>query len=58
MSNIKELNTASVLAIKAAFELARRRVVQKTNQIESITSSDCVYQLMHPILGALPHEEC
>lgn len=53
----KGIGKAKAVAIIAALELGRRRRGEKALVKEKISSSKSVYELMHPILGDLPHEE-
>lgn len=53
----KGIGEAKAITIAAALELGRRRRIEDVIQLEKITSSTSVYNLMHPILGDLPHEE-
>ncbi len=53
----KGIGEAKAISIAAALELGRRRRFEDTIQLEKITSSTAVFDLMQPILGDLPHEE-
>lgn len=53
----KGIGEAKAITIAAALELGRRRRIEDAVQLEKITSSTAVFNLMQPILGDLPHEE-
>ncbi|BAO74785.1 RadC family protein [Winogradskyella sp. PG-2] len=53
----KGIGEAKAITITAALELGRRRRLEEGLQLEKITSSRSVYNIMQPILGELPHEE-
>lgn len=53
----KGIGQAKAIAIVAALELGRRRQSAEHRKKTHITGSRDVYELMHPILGDLPHEE-
>lgn len=53
----KGIGEAKAVAITAALELGRRRREGGTLQKKKITSSSSVFEIMHPVLGELPHEE-
>jgi DNA repair protein RadC len=61
--SIKELSTfngigeAKAISIIAALELGRRRRGEEALELNRISSSISVYELMQPIIGELPHEE-
>jgi DNA repair protein RadC len=53
----KGIGEAKVIGIVAALELGRRRKQSEIIQKQKITSSQDVYNIFHPILADLPHEE-
>lgn len=55
--DFKGIGEAKAITITAALELGRRRRLEEGLQLEKITSSGSVYDMMQPILGELPHEE-
>lgn len=57
LMEFKGIGEAKAITIAAALELGRRRKLEDTKQLNKITSSRDVFDLMQPILGELPHEE-
>lgn len=57
LMNFKGIGEAKAITIAAAMELGRRRTLEEPQRLTKITSSKTVFQLMHPLLGELPHEE-
>lgn len=57
LMEFKGIGEAKAITISAALELGRRRRLEESLQLEKITSSRSVYDIMQPILGELPHEE-
>lgn len=57
LCKFKGIGEAKAISIIAALELGRRRNEQTTPERESITSSRQAFNLLHPILADLPHEE-
>ncbi len=57
LKQIKGIGSAKALMLMAVFELGRRRSQTDTTEKTKITSSKDVFNLFHPILGDLPHEE-
>lgn len=53
----KGVGEAKALTIITALELSRRCRLEDALQQEVITSSKAVFEIMHPLLGELPHEE-
>lgn len=54
---IKGVGPAKAITILAALELGRRRAgVQHTDKV-AVKSSSTVYQIFHPLMGDLDHEE-
>jgi DNA repair protein RadC len=57
LMEFKGIGEAKAISITAALELGRRRRLEESLQLDKITSSRSVYDIMQPILGELPHEE-
>jgi DNA repair protein RadC len=57
LKKIKGIGEAKAISIIAALELGRRRKVSEVTERIKIASSNDIYQLFHPILADLPHEE-
>ncbi|OXA92121.1 RadC family protein [Flavobacterium hercynium] len=57
LMNFKGIGEAKAIAIIAALELGRRRRVEDTVALATITSSKLVFEIMQPIIGELAHEE-
>jgi DNA repair protein RadC len=57
LMEFKGIGEAKAISIAAALELGRRRRIEDFVQLEKITSSQSVFDLMQPVLGELPHEE-
>ncbi|MEN9928813.1 MAG: hypothetical protein RLZZ231_734 [Bacteroidota bacterium] len=57
LTHFKGIGEAKAVAIAAALELGRRRRLEDTFEWDKITSSKSVFELMHPIIGDLLHEE-
>lgn len=57
LMEFKGIGEAKAITITAALELGRRRKLEDAKQLTKITSSRDVFELMHPYLGELPHEE-
>ena len=53
----KGIGEAKAITIQAAMELARRRRTEGAIELQKITSSQAVFDIMQPLLGELPHEE-
>ncbi|PKA83453.1 DNA repair protein RadC [Ulvibacter sp. MAR_2010_11] len=53
----KGIGEAKAITIAAAMELGRRRRGEDASHKKKISSSSCVFGLMQPIIGELPHEE-
>ena len=54
---IKGVGTAKAITLLAAMELGRRRAAMHYPEKIPVKSSETVYQLFHPIMGDLEHEE-
>ncbi len=57
LMKFRGIGQAKALSIAAALELGRRRRASEAPEPKKITSSRSVFELMHPLLGDLPHEE-
>lgn len=57
IKNFNGIGEAKAITIAAALELGRRRKLSEIATQPQITSSNDVYQLFHPILADLKHEE-
>lgn len=57
LSKIKGIGKTKSLMLLSAFELGRRRSNTESVQKQKITSSRDVFNLFHPLLGDIPHEE-
>ncbi|GGW69018.1 DNA repair protein RadC [Winogradskyella epiphytica] len=57
LMEFKGIGEAKAITITAALELGRRRRLEDVRQLDKITSSSAVFDLMQPVLGELPHEE-
>lgn len=57
LMEFKGIGEAKAIAITAALELGRRRRAEETRELDKITSSKAVFEIMQPIIGELPHEE-
>lgn len=53
----KGIGEAKAVTIAVAMELGRRRRMEEARQLSKISSSKSVFDIMHPLLGDLPHEE-
>lgn len=57
LTAIKGIGEAKAISIMAALELGRRRKLADLSVKTKIQESKMVFELMHPILSDLPHEE-
>eukprot|EP01137_Pigoraptor_chileana_P000312 Opistho-2@36284 len=57
LMEFKGIGEAKAVTIAAALELGRRRREEQTPEPHKITSSRVVFEIMHPIIGELAHEE-
>lgn len=57
LMEFKGIGEAKAVSITAALELGRRRRVEESIELQKITSSKAVFEIMQPIIGELPHEE-
>src|SRR5690606_36207277 len=58
LMNFKGIGEAKAISIAAALELGRRRREEEVIELKKITSSKAVFDIMQPLIGELPHEEC
>ena len=57
LTNFKGIGEAKAISIAAALELGRRRRVEDVVELDKVTSSKAVFEIMQPIIGELLHEE-
>lgn len=57
LMTFKGIGEAKAISIIAAMELGRRRRAEEVVELNKITSSKIVFEIMQPIIGELPHEE-
>ncbi|MBK5721030.1 DNA repair protein RadC [Dysgonomonas sp. Marseille-P4677] len=57
IKNFNGIGEAKAITIAAAMELGKRRKLAEVLIQPQITSSEDVYQIMHPVLADLKHEE-
>lgn len=57
IKNFNGIGEAKAITITAALELGKRRKMSEATIQPRITSSNDVYQILHPVLGDLKHEE-
>lgn len=57
IKNFNGIGEAKAITIAASMELGKRRKLSEIVTHSQITSSDDIYELMHPTLGDLRHEE-
>ena len=57
LMEFKGIGEAKAISIAAALELGRRRRNEEVLELDKITSSKAVFQIMQPIIGELHHEE-
>jgi DNA repair protein RadC len=57
LCKFKGIGEAKAISIIAALELGRRRNEHSTPERESLSTSRQAFNLLHPILADLPHEE-
>ncbi len=55
--NYRGIGEAKAISIVAALELGKRRKLSDIQEKSQIKSSHDVFELMHPVLSDLPHEE-
>lgn len=57
LMEFKGIGEAKALSITAALELSRRKRAEGALDLDKITSSKSVFEIMQPVIGELPHEE-
>lgn len=57
LMKFKGIGEAKAISIAAAMELGRRRRAGEALEKKKISSSNCVFEMMQPIIGELAHEE-
>lgn len=57
LMEFKGVGEAKAVSIAAALELGRRRRAEESVELQKITSSKAVFEIMQPIIGELLHEE-
>lgn len=57
LTAFKGIGEAKAIAIIAALELGRRRRAEDALELQKVTSSKTVFEIMQPLIGELPHEE-
>ena len=57
LTTFKGIGEAKAISIAAAMELGRRRRGEEALELQKITSSKSIFELMQPIIGELSHEE-
>jgi DNA repair protein RadC len=57
LTEFNGIGEAKAVTILAAMELGRRRGSEEEVELKKILSSKSAYDIMHPIIGELPHEE-
>jgi len=57
LMSFKGIGEAKAITIIAAMELGRRRRAEEAIELQKITSSKSIFEMMQPIIGELPHEE-
>jgi DNA repair protein RadC len=57
LMKFKGIGEAKAISIQAAMELGRRRRAEEVVELQKITSSKSIFELMQPVIGELAHEE-
>ena len=57
LTDFKGIGEAKAISIIAATELGRRRRAEDAVELQKVTSSKAIFEIMQPIIGELPHEE-
>lgn len=57
LMDFKGIGEAKAISIAAALELGRRRRSEDAAELQKITSSKAVFNIMQPLIGELLHEE-
>jgi DNA repair protein RadC len=57
LNHFKGIGDAKAITIQAAMELGRRRRLEAAIELQKITSSKTIFDIMQPIIGELAYEE-
>ena len=57
LNNFKGIGDAKAITIQAAMELGRRRRAEAAMELQKISSSKTIFDIMQPIIGELAYEE-
>lgn len=57
LNHFKGIGDAKAITIQAALELGRRRRIEEAIELQKVTSSKTIFDIMQPIIGELAHEE-
>ncbi len=57
LNSFKGIGDAKAITIQAAMELGRRRRLEAAIELQKITSSKTIFDIMQPIIGELMYEE-
>lgn len=57
LTEFKGIGEAKAITVIAAMELGRRRGSEEEVELKKITSSKAAFDIIHPIIGELAHEE-
>lgn len=57
LQKFKGIGEAKAISIAAALELGKRRRLEEALEIPQVSDSKTVYELLHPFMSDLPHEE-
>jgi len=57
LMQFKGIGEAKAISIVTALELGKRRRLEKALEVEKITTSKAVFEVMQPMIGDLKHEE-
>jgi len=57
LNHFKGIGDAKAITIQAAMELGRRRRLEAAVELQKITSSKIIFDIMQPIIGELMYEE-
>ncbi|VAW19446.1 UPF0758 family protein, partial [hydrothermal vent metagenome] len=57
LTKFKGIGDAKAISIITALEIGRRRRLEEALEVQKITSSKVVFNIMQPLIGELQHEE-
>jgi DNA repair protein RadC len=57
LNNFKGIGDAKAITIQAALELGRRRRIAEAIELQKVSSSKTIFDIMQPVIGELAHEE-